>query len=218
MPNNFLTSIPRVIRKIYTGKNLLWQLLAFLLTYITVITGFDWLYFLSVRNENLNDIFFPALLGGFLVPIMFPIALIFTGTLERKEKLTIVGWALGQAALLGWFVSSLYKAFTGRIQPDLFNLTTDISHQFNFGLFQHGIFWGWPSSHTTVAFAMAFAALSLLSTKQKYVRLIALFLALYVGIGVSLSIHWFSEFIAGAIIGAIIGNTVGEEWKGIKIQ
>jgi membrane-associated phospholipid phosphatase len=211
---DFIGTMPRIIKKLYMGKHLLWQMLAFLLTYIVVVTGFDWLYFTSVRNESLNEVFFPALAGGFLIPIILPIALILISMWTGRKKLSTLGWALGQAALLGWLVSSLYKAFTGRVQPDLVNLAVDSSRQFNFGIFEHGIFWGWPSSHTTVAFALAFASLSLLSAQRKHLRMVVLFCALYVGIGVSLSIHWFSEFIAGAIIGAVIGNVVGEEWKG----
>jgi membrane-associated phospholipid phosphatase len=210
---NFVASIPRVVRRVYSGRNLLWQLLAVLLTYVVVVTGFDWLYFTSVRNENLNEIFFPALAGGFLIPIALPVVLILISMWTGRKKLATLGWALGQAALLGWLVSSIYKAFTGRVQPDLVNLAIDSSRQFNFGIFEHGIFWGWPSSHTTVAFALAFASLSLLSAQRKHLRMVILFCALYVGIGVSLSIHWFSEFIAGAIIGAVIGKVVGEEWK-----
>ncbi len=139
--------------------------------------------------------------------------MLMTGVLRNDNHLRVFGWALGQAALLGWFVSSLYKAFTGRIQPDLLNTLTDSSRQFQFGFLEHGIFWGWPSSHTTVAFAMAFTCLALLPRTRTFTRVTALVLAFYVGIGVSLSIHWFSEFIAGAIIGAAIGHVVGTEWR-----
>ena len=206
-------TLPSIIRRIYTGRSLALQLLAAFLTYVIVTTGFDWLYFTSVRNPTLNTIFFPALPGGFLLPVLLPTVLLMLGAITKKQKTTLFGLAIAEAAFLGWFVSSFYKAFTGRVQPDLHNLSIDSSHSFHFGFLEHGIFWGWPSSHTAVAFAIAFASLVLLSKKNKAARTFMLAYALYVGLGVSLSIHWFSEFVAGAIIGSVIGTAVGNEWK-----
>lgn len=188
-------------------------MLAVVLTYIIVMTGFDWLYFTSVRNTTLNTIFFPALPGGFLLPILVPLILIIISIVTKKRKPLLFGLAFAQAAFLGWLISSLYKAFTGRVQPNLHNLSSDSSHSFHFGFLEHGIFWGWPSSHTAVAFSLTFAALVLLSKKNRLTRFFTIVYAVYVGVGVSLSIHWFSEFVAGAIIGAVIGTAVGMEWK-----
>jgi membrane-associated phospholipid phosphatase len=80
----------------------------------------------------------------------------------------------------------------------------DMSHIFQFGFLRGGVFWGWPSSHTTIAFAMAVTILMLLP-KQRWVGCVAMAYAFYVGIGVSMTIHWFSDFAAGAIIGSAIG-------------
>lgn len=135
---------------------------------------------------------------------------------KNSEKI-LAGLALGQAAILGSVISSIYKKFTGRIQPDFANPTLDISGDFNFGFLQHGIFWGWPSSHTTIAFAMAFTLITLYP-KFKNLRYAALLYALYIGIAVSLSIHWFSEFIAGTIIGAVIGIVVGSDFRKKKLN
>lgn len=122
-------------------------------------------------------------------------------------------WALTQAAALGWTVSAIYKAFTGRIQPPHGLVTTlvDTSRDWNFGFLQHGVFWGWPSSHTMVAFAMAFALIGLFP-KRKDVFFASLFYAIYIGLSVSMRIHWFSEFIAGAIIGTVVGTIVGKSF------
>ena len=40
-------------------------------------------------------------------------------------------------------LATIYKAGTGRLQPNLVN-GFDISHAFQFGILKHGIFWGWP--------------------------------------------------------------------------
>ncbi|HTE48387.1 MAG TPA: phosphatase PAP2 family protein, partial [Candidatus Paceibacterota bacterium] len=68
--------------------------------------------------------------------------------------------------------------------------------------------WGWPSSHATIAFAVA-TTLFVLYPKNLAVRILALLSAFYIGIGVSMSIHWFSDFISGAILGSLIGFIVG---------
>ena len=88
----------------------------------------------------------------------------------------------------------------------------DSSHGFQFGLLKGGIFWGWPSSHTTVTFAMTLCLITLYP-KNKIFVFFALLYALYIGLGVSVTIHWFSEFVAGAIIGSVIGTVVGRSFR-----
>lgn len=172
-----------------------------MLTFCILQLGLDWKYFILVRNETLNAIFLPALIVGGLLPIVLPLILI------ARIRTRVIGWTLAQAALLGSFVSSLYKAFTGRIQPNLLDIAHDSSHSFNFGFMEHGIFWGWPSSHTTIAFAMAFALITLFPHNRK-VKIGSIVYAMYIGIGILFSIHWLSEFIAGALIGYVIGKSV----------
>ena len=207
----FLQTFIGNVANSFKGKNFGWHLVAWATTAVIVLSGFDWYYFTVTRAVSLNVFFFPAVLIGSMLPIFgLPLMLLF-GWL-RKSKLTkMLSWALAQAAIIGYFISIFYKAFTGRIPPP-HSIAIDISRQFNFGFLREGIFWGWPSSHTTVAFAMAFALITLFP-KNKVVRVLAFVYALYIGIGVSLSIHWFSEFIAGAIIGAVIGVVVGKSWN-----
>jgi membrane-associated phospholipid phosphatase len=90
--------------------------------------------------------------------------------------------------------------------------TIDISREFRFGFMRGGIFWGWPSSHTTISFAMSIA-LMMLYPKNVAIRYLAVIYVLYVGFGVSISIHWFSDFIAGSIIGTVIGFVVGKSFR-----
>lgn len=207
----FFTLLIPNIWKIFSPRNILWHLLAIITTYIIVTTNTDWNYFLISRNVTLKTLFFPAIIIGGLLPIIIPLSLIAIGTTQHNLQTKIIGFALGQAVILGSLISSLYKAFTGRIQPDIYNLTIDASHQFNFGFLRHGIFWGWPSSHTTIAFAMALTLVHLFPRNKKW-GYGAILYTFYIGIGVSLSIHWFSEFTAGAIIGSIIGAMVGKSF------
>ena len=88
----------------------------------------------------------------------------------------------------------------------------DSSHGFQFGFLRGGVFWGWPSSHTTIAFAMMLCLVALYP-KNRWLMVGALLYAFYVGFAVSVTIHWLSEFVAGAIIGSVIGIVVGRSFR-----
>lgn len=203
------------IQKIFSGKNLLWFFLAFFLTWVIVASGFDWTYFVFAQKIGLKSFLFPAVLIGGILPLLLVIFSIFPKKENGHKFLSKTLPSLSQSIILGWLVSSFLKAFTGRIPPPHnFNylLTPDNSHGFQFGILKGGIFWGWPSSHTTIAFAMSLTLWQLYPEK-KFLRFFALLYAFYVGLGVSTGIHWFSEFIAGAIIGSIIGLQVGKSFQ-----
>lgn len=199
----------------FTGRNLLWHALAIALTYLIVTNGLDWRYFVFTRLPVLHEIFFPAVVLGMFLPILTPLLLLAAGAIGRSSKVETTAYALGQSALLALALSSFYKVFTGRIPPPhTFSPggLIDTSHGFRLGFLRGGAFWGWPSSHTTVAFAMA-VALWKLYPENRPLRYSVLFYAFYIGVGVSMTIHWFSEFSAGAIIGSVIGAVVGESFS-----
>lgn len=192
-----------------------WHIIAWFLTTFCVLTGFDWYWHTITQGKQTQNILFPAVIIGGVFPIVLPIAILLAGKMLNKRKVVTTGFAMGQAAFLGWLISSIYKFFTGRVEPPFMTLNpVDISRQFQFGFFEHGIFWGWPSSHTTVAFAVA-VTVFMLYPKNKIVRYFAILLALYIGIGISTNIHWFSDFLAGAIIGSVIGVVVGKSFKNL---
>jgi membrane-associated phospholipid phosphatase len=210
----FLYQLPKNAIRCFRGYNLLWHFSAIALTYIIVTSGFDWYYFTSTQIPVLRTFLFPAVRFGMILPGVVPLILLAIGVLRKALKIKNTAFALGQAAILGLAISSLYKAFTGRMPPPHFfnhSAVVDTSHGFRFGFLRGGMFWGWPSSHTTVAFAMA-VALWELYPENKLLRYTAILYAFYVGIGVSIRIHWFSEFVAGAIIGSVIGAVVGKSF------
>ncbi len=198
----------------WSGYNLIFQAIAILLTYFIVTSDFDWKFFEFTRIIP-TSVYFPAIIMGGLLPIFIPIFFLGYGNAKNDKSISLSGVALGQSAIIGLLISGFYKIFTGRIQPNLYNTVTDISKEFNFGFMRHGVFWGWPSSHTTVAFAMAIT-LIYLYPKNKALIVLSLIYAFYVGIAVSMSIHWFSEFVAGAIFGTIIGMIVGKTFADYK--
>jgi len=206
----FLVTVPRNLMGCFKGRRIVWHIIAILLTFILVTSGFDWRYFLATRNPTLRSWLWPAVHIGGLLPIVLPLILFALGIIARNAMAVLAGWAVGQAALLGSLVSSAYKAVTGRVHP-AHSVGADISHAFHFGFLRGGVFWGWPSSHTTIAFAMAVTVFTLYP-KQRWPGFVAILYAFYVGIGVSMTIHWFSDFVAGAIIGSVIGAVVGKSF------
>ncbi len=207
----FFTTLPRNLIGCFTGRRLIWHVVAILLTLILVWSGFDWRWFLATRNPALRSWMWPAVGIGGLLPLALPLILFLIGILARNAKVILTGWALGQAALLGSLVSSAYKAFTGRAHP-AHSVGADISHVFHFGWLRGGVFWGWPSSHATIAFAMAVTVFTL-HPKPRWLGWAVILYACYVGLGVSMTIHWFSDFVAGAIVGSVIGTVVGKSLK-----
>ena len=111
--------MPRNVIECFKGWNLFWQGVAIALTVAIVLSGFDWQYFVMTRGDPLLPYLFPAVFLGMLVPVFLPIALILYGTAFKRARLALSGWASGQAALIGLIISSVYKAFTGRVQPPM---------------------------------------------------------------------------------------------------
>jgi membrane-associated phospholipid phosphatase len=206
----FLVTLPRNLIGCFQGRRLIWHLIAILLTLILVLSDFDWRWFLATRNPAFRSWIWPAVGIGGLLPLALPLFLLTVGFIIQSSRTVLTGWAVGQAALLGSLISSTYKAFTGRVHP-AHSIGEDISHVFRFGFLRGGVFWGWPSSHTTIAFAMA-ATVFTLCPKQRWLGSLAILYACYVGLGVSMTIHWFSDFVAGALIGSVIGAVVGRSF------
>lgn len=217
-PNNHVcglfSHLPQNLLRCFSSFNLLWQLIAAALTYALVASGFDWAYFAFFRSSALYPLFIPAGAIGALLPVVAPFALFVLGRRRNHDRMLTAAFALGQSALLGWFLSSLYKAFTGRVPPELPGVPPSLaaSQFFDFGFLHQGIFWGWPSSHTTVAFAMAMALIQLYPNAKR-LRLCVLAYALFIGFGASMSFHWLSDVVVGAILGSIIGTVVGRSFR-----
>ena len=207
----FFTTLPRNIIECFKGQRLIWHLTAIALTLALVVSGFDWQYFLRTRSPILRSCLFPAVPIGGLLPIILPLCLLLAGGVTRNTWVRVVGWAVGQAEVIGGIIAAGYKAITGRAHPT-HNVGSDLSHVFRFGLLRGGVFWGWPSSHTTIAFAMAITVFRLFP-KQKWLGYLAISYAFYIGLGVSMTIHWFSDFVAGGIIGTLIGVVVGTNFS-----
>ena len=185
-------------------------------TFALIGSDFDWHWYkFSIRNDNrVYNIGYPAVYTGWIVPFTVPLSLYAFGCAEKNTNLQITGLALGQAALDGWIISTTMKIFTGRVPPIKLRDHDDILGDFRFGFLKGGANDGWPSSHTTTAFAMA-AALTELYPDNMTVKICSFTYATAIGLGVSTNIHWFSDTFAGALIGYAIGKTVGMSYRNL---
>jgi membrane-associated phospholipid phosphatase len=211
----FFSTLPRNIIECFKGQMLIWHLTAITLTLALVVSGFDWQYFQWTRSPALRSWLWPAVPIGGLLPIVLPVALFVLGGVTRSAGTPLFGWAIAQAEVIGGIIAAGYKAVTGRAHP-AHGVSADLTHVFKFGLLRGGVFWGWPSSHTTIAFAMAVAVFRLFP-KQRWLGYLAITYAFYIGFGVSMTIHWLSDFVAGALIGTVIGVVVGNSFLGNQL-
>ncbi len=177
--------LPRNAFAIFSGRNLLWHAAAIALTIVIVNSGGDWAYYRWTRPGTLFVLARPALGLGMFMPVLWPLAVLFTGLAMKNRRLITTAWALGQAALLAYLITSGYKALTGRRPPPFHGpvgtlapgdtALTDSSHGFQFGFLKGGVFWGWPSGHTTVAFSMALCLIMLYASEAPGLLLWSLF-------------------------------------------
>ena len=188
-------------------------LVAGVLTYLIVKSGMDWMWY-SFSHAHIWIFYagFISVIAGQLLPIIIPLWLYISGRRKKNIVKQITGLALGQAAILGWAVSSFIKFFTGRLPPEFSAGSINNSNGFQFGFYRGGIFNGWPSSHTTVAFAMAITLIGLYPN-NKAVKIGSWIFALAIALGVSVNIHWLSDVVAGALIGYAIGKAVSSGFK-----
>ena len=207
----FLSTLPRNIVGCFKGPMIVWHVVAIVITFVLVTSGFDWRYFASTHDPILRSWAFPAVHIGGLLPIILPLILFALASVSGSARTRLTAWAVGQSEFIGALLAAAYKAITGRAHP-AHGVSADISHIFRFGFLRGGVFWGWPSSHTTIAFAMAVTIFTLFP-KQRWLGYVAIAYALYIGIGVSMTIHWFSDFAAGAIFGTVIGTVVGRSFS-----
>lgn len=212
MFREFFTGLPAAAAGAYRGRFALAHLAAAFLTGAIVTTGLDWDFFLATRSDYLRPIVYLAGIGGFFVPVLVPIGLWAYGHFRGNVRARLAAIASAQAVIVAWCVSSFYKALTGRIEPEFLlsvdpSLLLDRSRTWHFGFLEYGIFWGWPSSHTAVAFAFA-VALVAYAGRSRSLRFLAWAYAVCIGAGAAIGFHWLSDVLAGAIIGSVCGMAV----------
>jgi len=206
----FFCSLPRNFAGCFKGWNIALHFAAIGLGVVLVTSGFDWFYLSATRSPQLLAWMIPGINLGVWVPLTLPPLLLLAGMAFQSALITRTGWGLAQVVLIGFVLTELIKVVTGRPQPPRF-IGPDTSHVFHFGLLRSEIVSGWPSGHTTIAFAMSVTLFWLFPNKRWLSAAAALY-ALYIGLSVSMTAHWFADFASGIIFGIIVGTTVGRSF------
>jgi membrane-associated phospholipid phosphatase len=186
-------------------------------SYGMVYSSFDWeVHEFARKNQWIPRAGFTSVYVGGIVPLIVPAGLFVYGKFFEDNDVVVSSLALGQSIILSYIIVSGLKAVTGRKGPDILgekdNPTENYSKDFKFGFFERGVFDGWPSGHTTTAFAMAFTLIELFPENTTLSTLSVIYASL-IGLGISVNIHWFSDFYAGALMGYTIGKSVGTGFR-----
>ncbi|MCX6258484.1 MAG: phosphatase PAP2 family protein [Bacteroidia bacterium] len=191
-------------------------LVAGIATYSLIEGDADWNWYrYTYKNKWIYNTGYASVYTGWVVPFAVPLSLYLYGRSERNTELQITGLALGQAALIAETTAATFKTLTGRKPPTKLKYTDDFRGDFRFGFLKGGVDNGWPSSHTTIAFAMA-TTLAELYPDNTVIKIGAFTYASLIGFGVSTNIHWFSDVVAGALIGYAVGKSVGISFRNLK--
>lgn len=196
------------VKNIFSGKNLIWHAVVIVVTYLSVVSGFDWWVKTAAGDAGLRGLALGAGLLGFVLPVAVPLSMLIIGGLRRNSTLVKNGWILGRTELIAMLLSFFYKALTGRPGPYGFDVT-DISGVFRFGFLRGGVFHGWPSSHIIVAVAGA-VTLMVLYRHKRFIKYLALAYGIYMTLAVSVTFHWFSDGVAAVILGTVVGLVVAK--------
>jgi len=209
LPTVFLALFSHLFSLKYLGA----YVLIILSTYALVVSGIDFKYLQFVTSNVPNSLLFIADITGFIIPPLLPLLLYLFGKLTTRPFFLLLSRATFYAVLLGFFVSTILKSFTGRQSPPHshhgeIQTMIDNSHAFQFGFMREQIIGGWPSSHATISFALA-VTLILLCPRSWFIKIGSVAFALFIAIGVTFGFHWLSECIAGILLGTVVGHIVG---------
>lgn len=214
----FLKNFILLFADFFQFKFVKYYLLIIIGTFIIVMSGFDWDYFIFVQKYIPKMFLFIFDIFGFLFPTLLIIGLFIYNQKKKTEFSRRIFTANFYAVFMALLSSMFIKVFTGRISPPLrgdINTWIDNSHAFQFGFMREQIIGGFPSSHTTVFFALAFT-LYYLFPKNKLLHLLSFLIAFSVSLGVTIGFHWFSEFFAGGILGFVIGKIISDHLNNLN--
>ncbi|MDR1830061.1 MAG: phosphatase PAP2 family protein [Candidatus Fibromonas sp.] len=186
-------------------------------TYALVQTGADWEWRQFAYNHKpVANAGAPAVMTGGLAPVIVPLSLYGVGRYQEDSKLQTAGVAVAQASIISTILTTGIKAFTSRREPHIWGDDRrideeDFSRDFKFGFFRRVPFDGWPSGHTSAAWAMA-ATLTEFYPDNIPLAIGLYGYAVYMGLGVSTTIHWLSDGWGGALFGYAVGKTVARHF------
>ena len=211
--NNFLDS--------FKGNNLYYHLAAIASTALIVNSNIDYnveSYF--NQHEEFGKWGRPVIFTGMFLPFIAGGSLFAYSKIKNDDETLGASYAVFQASLLELLYNSTLKAITGRPGPNWRNNKDmeSLSKTFRFGFLRGGIFWGWPSGHTSTTMAVV-SALTNYYPDKTWLKIVGYTLVGYTIFGVSSvnrgGMHWFSDAIAAALMAYAVGSSVGKYYRNL---
>lgn len=202
----------------FTGRNTYLHLTGVALTPVIIRSGLD-----AEVNDTFNDrdnfpLRFPGVIGGYLAPFALGVPLIVHGKVKENDESIRASYAVLQSTVITLGYVSLLKALTGRPNPDNDSSKSmqEQSEEFNFGILNRGIYWGWPSGHMATTMALT-STITHFYPETAWIKWVAYGTSAYMFYVVSSydkgQMHWFSDAVAGGLMGYAIGSTVGSNMR-----
>lgn len=203
----------------FKGDNMYLHLAGIASTALIVTTNTDY-YVHRYFNEHeaYGQAARPVIRFGMYFPFAVGGSLYAFGKLNNDDEALAASFAVLQSSLIAFTYNSLLKALTGRPNPrwreggDM----KELSKTFRFGFWRGGIFWGWPSGHTSSTVAVI-SALTNFYPDKTWLKIAGYTYAAYMVFSVSAlnrgGMHWFSDAVAAVLMSYAIGSTVGKHYR-----
>ena len=202
----------------FSGNNAYLHLGGAALTPLIIKTGLDADVNDTFNNREIYPLRFPGVVVGYAAPFVLGLPLFIHGEVKENNESLRASYAVLQSTVITLSYVSLLKALTGRPNPDNDSSDSirDQSEEFNFGVFNRGIYWGWPSGHMATTMALA-STITHFYPDRTWVKWAAYGTSAYMFYVVSSydkgQMHWFSDAVAGGLMGYAIGSTVGSNFR-----
>jgi membrane-associated phospholipid phosphatase len=203
----------------FKGDNLYLHLAGIASTFLLVSSNTDYKVeeFFN-EHEGYGNAARPVIRIAMYFPFVISGSLYAYGKLNKDNEAVGASFAVLQSSLIALAYNSLLKAITGRPHPDWRNNNDmkSLSKTFRFGFMRGGVFWGWPSGHTSSTMAVV-SALTNFYPDKTWLKIAGYSYVAYMIFAVSSlnrgGMHWFSDAIAAAFMSYAIGSTVGKYFR-----
>lgn len=203
----------------FKGDNLYLHLAGVASTVLIVTTNTDYyVQHFFYEHEQFGNAAIPIIHYAIYFPFVTGGSLYAYGKLNKDDRAVAASFAVFQSSLIALAYNSLLKAITGRPHPDWQDSTDmeSLSKTFRFGFLRGGLWWGWPSGHTSSMMAVV-SALTSFYAEKTWLKIAGYSLVAYMMFGVTSlhrgGMHWFSDAVAAAFMSYAIGSTIGKYYR-----
>jgi membrane-associated phospholipid phosphatase len=204
----------------FKGNNFYLHLAGVASTFLLVTSNTDYeIHKYFNEHQQYGDAARPVIRMATYFPFVIGGSLYAYGKIKHDNEALGASFAVFQSSLIALSYNSLLKAITGRPNPDWRNSKDmeGLSKTFRFGFMRGGIFWGWPSGHTSSTMAVV-SALTNFYPDKTWLKIAGYGYVAYMVFAVSSlgrgGMHWFSDAVAASLMSYAIGSTTGKFFRG----